>query len=74
MTPVFIDNNYSTEYMEFVFLLRLEVRSDVIIAVMKVVVKARLENFRPYGNCHCTAPASHRLGLKIRFRSEFFRP
>ena len=49
MTQVFIDNHYSTEYMEFVFELRREVRSDVIIAVMKVVVKVR--------PVHCTGIA-----------------
>ena len=64
MTQVFIDNHYSTEYMEFVFELRREVRSDLIIAVMKVVVKVS----------QCTSPASHRSGLKIGFRPDFLRP
>ena len=71
---MFIYNHYRTEDMEFVFQLRCDVRSDVIIAVMKIVVKVRLENFRPHGNCQCTAPASHRSALNIRFSSEFFRP
>ena len=60
--------------MKFVIEVRGEERSDVIIAVMKVIVKVRLKNFRCLGNCKSTAPATRRSGLKIRFSPELFRP
>ena len=62
---MFLGKRYSIEYMEFVIEVRGEERSVVIIAVMKVIVKARLKHFRCLGNCKSTAPAACRSGLKI---------